>query len=690
MENNMILIFYTIAICVSLISNFIVFCFFHKEHSLYFSLLNIIALFEISFIYSKFLNEIMTKDIGKEIMEFIGNKTQEIELFNFVPFNMLENIDFLSTNNYFFYRSMKTLYVFLNICLCFETIILIKRPFSQSQKKIKIYIIASSILIIITFILQIFFDENTKGKTIDQNFQGLKIVGNYVEFLNFILYHLFVLSGVISVIILIIRFCLHKPLIKSAKNFFVMRHIIYFIALSVMLIFESKYIFRDESLQVIKNMIIFSLGFVMSIIKMSDKLCFKDYNPKNKKGITSTIFSNLNVEFMYCILYGMTDIFIKNKNDEQNNSSLKYSIRKTEKVHLIKYVNSINTKLDDLKSIKLKVSLKHGNDSLLDEKDIESESGSDNGSNSYIKSNGEDASITEYEPEIFNDLRKKDEINDDIMIRVFSPSKNKNAIDKMSESKGKSGSFFFYSHDRKFIIKTITDGERKTLLEILHEYYNYIRDHKESLITKIYGIYTVVIKNASSVNIILMQNLFGCSPMHIQRMFDLKGSTVQRKTKNPQKWRREQVLKDLDYSWLTKIERKLINFKEEDSKNIENILKSDINFYSKMQLMDYSLLFIIIDYPNKIDPDYNQIIGFLDDPKYKGHVYKSDNENYIYIVGIIDYLQKFNTKKKFEHFVKGLIYGKESNMISAVRHELYGERFFNFMTKNVFIHRDEN
>ena len=154
-----------------------------------------------------------------------------------------------------------------------------------------------------------------------------------------------------------------------------------------MLIFESKYIFRDESLQVIKNMIIFSLGFVMSIIKMSDKLCFKDYNPKNKKGITSTIFSNLNVEFMYCILYGMTDIFIKNKNDEQNNSSLKYSIRKTEKVHLIKYVNSINTKLDDLKSIKLKVSLKHGNDSLLDEKDIESESGSDNGSNSYIKSN---------------------------------------------------------------------------------------------------------------------------------------------------------------------------------------------------------------------------------------------------------------------------------------------------------------
>lgn len=684
----MILIFYSIALFCSLFSNFIVFCFFHKEHSLYFSLLNIITLFEISFIFSKFLNEIMTDKIGEEIMNSIKNKLNETEIFKKFSFGILENIDILSTNNYFFYRTMKTLYVFLNICLCFETIILIKRPFSQSQKKIKFYIIASAILIIITYILQIFFDENNKDKDKGQNRRGFDIKGNYVEFLNFILYNLFIISGIISVIYLVVRFCLHKPLIQSAKNFFVMRHIIYFIVLSAMLIFESRYIFND--FMEIKNIVIFSLGFVMSIIKMSDKFCFKDNNPKNKKGITSTISSNLNVEFMYCILYGMTDIFIKNKNDEQNNSFSKYSIRKTEKVHLIKYVNSINTKNDDLKSIKLKVSLKHGNDSLLEEKDIESESSNYNSNNLYIKSNGEDASIIEYEPEIFNDLRKNDGINDDVMIRVFSPTKNKYAIDKMSESKGKSGSFFFYSHDRKFIIKTISDGERKTLSEILREYYNYIKEHKESLITKIYGIYTVVIKNASSVNIILMQNLFGCSPIHIQRMFDLKGSSVQRKTKNPQKWRRDQVLKDLDFSWLTKVERKLINFKEEDSKNIENILKNDINFYKKMQLMDYSLLFIIIDYPNKIDPDYNPIIGFLDDLKYKGHVYKSDNEQYIYIVGIIDYLQKFNTRKKLEHFFKGLIYGKEKDMISAVRQDLYAQRFFNFMTKNVFIHRDES
>ena len=137
-----------------------------------------------------------------------------------------------------------------------------------------------------------------------------------------------------------------------------------------------------------------------------------------------------------------------------------------------------------------------------------------------------------------------------------------------------------------------------------------------------------------------MQNLFGCSPIHIQRMFDLKGSTVQRKTKNVQKWRKDQVLKDLDFQWLTKVERKLINFKEEDIDEIKNNLNNDVIFYKRLRLMDYSLLFIIIDFPNQIDPDYGQIVGLLDDPKYRGHVYKSENEKYIYIIGIIDYLQK--------------------------------------------------
>ena len=46
-------------------------------------------------------------------------------------------------------------------------------------------------------------------------------------------------------------------------------------------------------------------------------------------------------------------------------------------------------------------------------------------------------------------------------------------------------------------------------------------------------------------------------------------------------------------------------------------------------------------------------------------------------------------KKTIENFFKGLIYGNEKNMISAVEPDFYGDRFYNFMTKNVFVIGEE-
>lgn len=38
-------------------------------------------------------------------------------------------------------------------------------------------------------------------------------------------------------------------------------------------------------------------------------------------------------------------------------------------------------------------------------------------------------------------------------------------------SPGKSGSFFYFSHDTRFMLKTITKSEKQFLLKILHHYY---------------------------------------------------------------------------------------------------------------------------------------------------------------------------------------------------------------------------
>jgi hypothetical protein len=65
----------------------------------------------------------------------------------------------------------------------------------------------------------------------------------------------------------------------------------------------------------------------------------------------------------------------------------------------------------------------------------------------------------------------------------------------MKESEGKSGSFFFFTHDNKFLIKTLTNNELETLLEgFIENYYDHLNLNRQTLLAKIYGIYTVIIK----------------------------------------------------------------------------------------------------------------------------------------------------------------------------------------------------
>ena len=55
-------------------------------------------------------------------------------------------------------------------------------------------------------------------------------------------------------------------------------------------------------------------------------------------------------------------------------------------------------------------------------------------------------------------------------------NKNRKMIFKAKESAGKSGSFFFFSHDNKFIIKTLKTNEKKLLISILNDYVSYWKE----------------------------------------------------------------------------------------------------------------------------------------------------------------------------------------------------------------------
>jgi 1-phosphatidylinositol-4-phosphate 5-kinase len=158
-------------------------------------------------------------------------------------------------------------------------------------------------------------------------------------------------------------------------------------------------------------------------------------------------------------------------------------------------------------------------------------------------------------------------------------------------SPGKSGSFFYFSRDYKYIIKTIHHAEHKLLRKILRDYYNHVVNNPHTLICQIYGLHRVKIPYGRKIHFMVMNNLF---PPHrdIHQTFDLKGSTVGRDfreeelAKNPRA-----TLKDLN--WLRR------DYHLEFDPNIKQMfvdqLRRDVTLLQSLHLMDYSLLVGIHD-----------------------------------------------------------------------------------------------
>lgn len=56
-------------------------------------------------------------------------------------------------------------------------------------------------------------------------------------------------------------------------------------------------------------------------------------------------------------------------------------------------------------------------------------------------------------------------------------------------SSGKSGALFYYTKDKKYMLKSISGREFKELIRILEDYLGHFQEHPESLLVKFFGAY---------------------------------------------------------------------------------------------------------------------------------------------------------------------------------------------------------
>ncbi|PNY28958.1 Phosphatidylinositol 4-phosphate 5-kinase its3 [Tolypocladium capitatum] len=158
-------------------------------------------------------------------------------------------------------------------------------------------------------------------------------------------------------------------------------------------------------------------------------------------------------------------------------------------------------------------------------------------------------------------------------------------------SPGKSGSFFYFSRDYKYIIKTIHHSEHKFMRKILKEYYDHVQSNPNTLLSQFYGLHRVKMPYGKKIHFVVMNNLF---PPHrdIHTTFDLKGSTIGRDyreddlAKNPRA-----TLKDLN--WLRRQQNLELGINKK--RLFLEQLQRDVLLLKRLQIMDYSLLIGIHD-----------------------------------------------------------------------------------------------
>ena len=153
-------------------------------------------------------------------------------------------------------------------------------------------------------------------------------------------------------------------------------------------------------------------------------------------------------------------------------------------------------------------------------------------------------------------------------------------------SPGKSGSFFYFSRDFKYIIKTVSHTEHKFLLSILKDYYEHVKSNPHTLLSRFYGLHRVKLPRGRKIHFVIMNNLF---PPHrdIHETYDLKGSAIGREyPEETAKQKPGAVLKDLN--WVHRNRR--LELGPEKRALFLTQLQRDTHLLQRLGIMDYSLL----------------------------------------------------------------------------------------------------
>lgn len=156
----------------------------------------------------------------------------------------------------------------------------------------------------------------------------------------------------------------------------------------------------------------------------------------------------------------------------------------------------------------------------------------------------------DYAPLAFQKIRSLSGIKEEEYSKSMGPEQIINSLwtnnmETLYElcSSGRSGALFYYTKDKKYLLKTVPEREFVKLRSVLREYLEHLVENHDSLITKFFGMYKLQWENPEKQTLrcgeqgpvgyqrntsylVVMDNLFKSFDVGIR--FDMKGSSANR------------------------------------------------------------------------------------------------------------------------------------------------------------------
>ncbi|ELT92359.1 hypothetical protein CAPTEDRAFT_100089, partial [Capitella teleta] len=266
-------------------------------------------------------------------------------------------------------------------------------------------------------------------------------------------------------------------------------------------------------------------------------------------------------------------------------------------------------------------------------------------------------------------------------------------------SNSKSGQDFYISNDQAYFMKTErVKFVRRFLRDLLGRYLQHFLKYPHSLVVKYLGLYSLAKPGKKKVYIFTMQSIFFPQD-RIERRFDLKGCSVNRYQKPPDK-NEVTIYKD----------QNLGDFNIElgpQANWLSTQLAYDVDFLRSLGSIDYSLL---LGYQKRHDNERDQhlvmksplhapngltmtTLNFVnqDDmeeniaahnlrllPRSKNPLHTIDGPHVRYYVGVIDFFMTYGIRHRFERLLKAML--RCSCDHSTREPEFYAQRFLDSIT----------